>query len=124
MRSRLHLSQWVYGMVIALVTCLTAIAGYAAQAQGELLRRSGDAYVRQVGTRWIFGTDKVEKEIIFASGHLSLSSFKDGITHHEYVQGPSDVFRFELNGQMVTGHSQPWGLDGAQTQILGQGELR
>ena len=112
----------IFGLLAAL-TGLT-FAKDAPPPQGELLRRSGDAYVRQAGTSWYLGTNKVEKEIRYEKGHLTLIGFQDPSGHHEYIQGPpSDIFRFGIDGQDVTSQSQPWVLDGSQTEILSQGEL-
>src|ERR1019366_6916889 len=76
--------------------------------QGELLRRSGDAYVRQAGTSWFFGTSKVEKQVQFAKGLLTLAGFRDPSVRHEYIQGPpSNIFRFDIDGQVVASDSHP-----------------
>jgi hypothetical protein len=99
------------------------VAGIS-QPQGETLRRSGDAYVRQACTRWFLGTSKVVKEVRYEKNHLSLVAFQDPSTRREYIQGPpSETFRFDLNGQVVTSESQPWALEGIETEILSQGEL-
>ena len=66
----------------------------------------------------------MQREIKFEKEHLSLRGFLDPRTHHEYIQGtPSEIFRFDVDGQTVTSESQPWALDGSQTEILSQGEL-
>jgi hypothetical protein len=70
------------------------------------------------------GTNKVEKEVRYEKGHLTLIGFQDAGSHHEYIQGPpSNIFRFDIDGQVVTSESQPWVLEGSQTEILSQGEL-
>ena len=95
----------------------------AAESKGEILARSEDAFIRQIGNTWVFGTSKVEKQVALRDGHLSLVSFKSPATNHEYVQGPSDLFEFEINGRKVTGQSQNWVLENVETEKVGQGEL-
>lgn len=90
---------------------------------GELLRRSGDAYIRQAGTEWFLGTAKVEEEIALGNGHLSLVSFRNKAANRNYVQGSSYEIHFGLNGREVTGGSERWILDGVETNVLAQGEL-
>jgi hypothetical protein len=65
----------------------------------------------------------VEKEVVLKDGHLALTSFKNQASRRDYVQGPSEVFRFELNGEAVTGQSRHWVLDKVRTEVLSQGEL-
>jgi hypothetical protein len=89
----------------------------------EFLGQSRDAYVRQEGTRWLFGTGKVEKILVLQGGHLQLSSFKNPAARRDYVQGRSEVFRFSLNGEAATGQSRNWELVKAQAESLAQGEL-
>jgi hypothetical protein len=95
----------------------------AVGGEGELLARSGDAYVRQSGAVWTFGTSKVEKKIRFENGHLALVSFRNQTTRHEFLEGASDPFRFDLDGREVSGQSERWILVGAHTETLRQGEL-
>jgi len=117
-----------FAAAILTPVCALALSSVMAlgtsQPQGEVLGRSGDAYVRQAGLRWFFGTRKVGKEVRFERDHLSLVAFQDPSTRHEYIQGPpSETFRFDVDGQVVTSESQPWILEGTETQILSQGEL-
>src|ERR1700733_3262876 len=91
--------------------------------QEQVSARSGDAYVSQVGTTWKLATAKVEKTLQLRNGHLLLISFKDKVTNHEYVQGPSDPLRIEVNGRTMTGTSEDWSLAGAHTATLSQKEL-
>jgi Melibiase len=91
--------------------------------QEQVSARSGDAYVSQVGTTWKLATAKVEKTLQLKNGHLLLISFKDKVTNHEYVQGPSDPLRIEVNGRTMTGTSEDWSLAGAHTATLSQKEL-
>jgi len=95
----------------------------AADRQGGILARSEDAYIRQSGNTWILGTSEVVKQIAFRGGHFSLVSFKDLATNHEYVQGPSDIFEFAIDGRKVTGQSQNWVLENVETEKASQGEL-
>jgi len=95
----------------------------AADSKGEILARSGDASIRQIGNTWVFATSKVEKQVALRNGHFSLVSFKNPATNHEYVQGPSDIFEFEIDGRKVTGQSQNWVLENVETEKVGQGEL-
>src|SRR5579864_7509204 len=103
-----------YAAVVGFLTVLISSCSIAAGAplpQGELLRRSGDAYVRQAGTSWFFGTSKVEKQVQYAKGLLTLTGFRDPGLHHEYIQGaPSNIFRFDIDGEVVTSDSHPWVL--------------
>lgn len=115
-------------VIIFLLGCASlsrSIPGLPAATRngGELVGRSGDAYVRQTGTTWTFGTAKVEKTIRFENGHLALISFRNQSTHHEYLEGASDPFRFELNGSEVSGQSEHWTLARAHAETLRQGEL-
>ncbi len=117
------LTTGVFGIACAVILSSVDAAGQP-QPPGEVLRRSGDAYVSRKGTDWFLGTSKVQREIKFEKEHLSLRGFLDPRTHHEYIQGtPSEIFRFDVDGQTVTSESQPWALDGSQTEILSQGEL-
>ncbi len=95
----------------------------AANKNEEILTRSGDAYVRQRGSHWILGTSKAEREVALDSGHFSLLRFKNLVNGHEYVQGASDIFEFELDGRKVNGMSQIWILDRVKTETVGQGEI-
>lgn len=95
-----------------IVVLLTSLISFVSTAksdplpQGELLRRSGDAYVRQAGTSWFFGTSKVEKQVQYAKGLLTLTGFRDPSVHHEYIQGaPSNIFRFDIDGEVVSSDS-------------------
>jgi len=115
------------GFILSLLGAL-AYSPVPAQAsplpQGQVLKRSGDAYVRQAASQWVFGTAKVRKELRFEQGHLLLASFQDADENHELIQGPpSEVFRFDVNGQVVTSESRTWVLEESQTEILSQGEL-
>ena len=58
-----------YSVLLCLVS---AVAFSAGRNRMELINQSGDAYVRQAGTRWLFGTSKVEKEVVLKDGHLCL----------------------------------------------------
>jgi hypothetical protein len=89
----------------------------------ELLSKSGDAFVLQAGNRWLLGTSKVEKELDLKGGHLYLSSFKNRDARRDYVQGLSEAFRFELNGEAVTGQSRSWTWDKVRTESLSRGEI-
>src|SRR5215471_7292219 len=119
------------GFSMAFILSLLGALAYSAVSlqasslpQGEVLNRSGDAYVRQAGTQWLFGTARVQKRLRFEKGHLLLASFQDADDNHELIQGPpSEVFRFEVNGQVVTSESRTWVLEGSQTEILSQGDL-
>jgi Melibiase len=113
-----------WGMMgCAILSQVGIVHAGTAPARADLLKSSGDAYVQQQGTTWSFGTAKVEKEIRLENGRLSLVSFEDPATHHQYIQGPSDPFRFELEGKTVTGASEQWTLAGVHTAVLEQGEL-
>ena len=108
----------------ALLLFLAPVKALGAEQKGmEVLGQSGDAYVRQAGSRWLFGTSKVEKELDLKDGHVYLTSFKNPAAHRDYVQGRSEVFRFVLNGEVVTGQSRNWELVKAQAESLAQGEL-
>lgn len=109
--------------VLESILCCRNSLAEAAESSGEILARSGDAYIRQNGNSWILGTSQVEKEIVLHDGHFSLASFENLATHHEYVQGPSDIFEFEIDGQKVTGQSQRWILESVDTEKIDQGEL-
>jgi hypothetical protein len=103
---------------------LHALVGAGGQSsEGELLAHSGDAYVRHTGTTWMLGTAKVEKTLQLKDDHFFLVSFKDQQAHHEYIQGPSDPIRLELDGREVTGSSERWMLVDAHSETLQQGEL-
>jgi hypothetical protein len=106
------------------LACFSWAAEVPPTLRGEILRRSGDAYVRQAGTTWSLGTARVRKEIRYEKGHLALASFRGTNGDAELIQGaPSEVFRFEANGQAVTSLSRSWELEGSQTEVLSQGEL-
>ncbi len=80
--------------------------------------------MRQAGTRWSSGTSKVTKEVRYEKSHLLLASFQDPSNRREYIQGPpSEIFRLDLNGHLLTSESQPWTLEGIETELLSQGEL-
>ena len=97
--------------------------GASAVEQGQAVARSGDAYIRQVGSTWYLGTAKGEKVLRLKDGNLFLVSFKNQVRHREYIQGPTDPLRFEIDGQMMTGSSERWTLAGSHTATLSQGEL-
>jgi hypothetical protein len=104
--------------------CLVPVLALGGERNGVgLLSQSGDAYVRQAGSRWLFGTSKVEMELVLKDGHLYLTSFKNLAAHRDYVQGLSEAFRFGLNGHAVQGDSKEWILDKVRTESLAQGEL-
>lgn len=91
--SRYLLGLWAaFGMLLFLAP---AITGGAEHKGAQVLGQSGDAYVRQSGTRWMFGTSKVEKELVLKAGHLYLASFKNRSVHRDYVQGPSEALPFQ-----------------------------
>src|ERR1700678_631872 len=100
-----------------------SVGGGNAVEKGQVLSRSGDAYIKQAGTTWKLGTAKVEKTLQLKNGHLLLIGFKDQVSHHEYIQGPSDPIRLEVDGQMMTGGSEDWNLVGVHTRTLPQKEL-
>jgi hypothetical protein len=102
----------------------SSTSSLATNLPGELIRKSGDSYVRRVGKKWIFGTAKVHKEILLEEGHLSLVSFQNDVSRREYVKMPSGVFRFGLDGELLTGRSREWILSDIRTEILAQGELQ
>jgi len=107
-----------------ILLCLLPVLGLGAQPKAvEQIAQSGDAYVRQAGSKWTFGTSKVEKAVALENGHLSLTSFKNPAARRDYVQGASEVFRFGLDGDSVTGQSRNWTLDHVGTELLAQGEL-
>ncbi len=123
MKSVLRRSISLFGSYSVLLGLTAALAFSAERNSTELINKSGDAFVRQSGTQWVFGTSKAEKEVVLKEGHLSLTSFKNQVTRHDYVQGSSEAFRFQLNGDSVTGQSRHWALDKVRTEILSQGEL-
>jgi hypothetical protein len=59
MKSVLRRSMLLFGSNGVLLCLASALAFSAAPNKMELINQSGDAYVRQAGTRWLFGTSKV-----------------------------------------------------------------
>jgi hypothetical protein len=109
-----------YGLLLSL---LPALVLGAERNKMELLNHSGDAYVRQQGTRWVFGTAQVEKEMELKDGRLACTGFRNQAAHREYVQGDSEVFRFGLDGVARSGNSGGWQFEKVRTEVLSQGEL-
>lgn len=124
-RSLFRLLPWIVIIWLSVVTCCNAreASQYSASSRGNLLCRSGDAYVRQSGTTWVFGTSKVEQEVVLKNGHLLLTKFINTATHRNYVEGPSDEIRLGVNGEIVTGGSTFWTFDKVLTETLSQGQL-
>jgi len=111
------------GLSVALCCSAAEMPDSSTANAGNLLARSGDAYIRQTGASWTFGTARVEQEVALQGGHFRLIKFINKMTHHDYLEGPSYEFRFGVDGQTVTGGSTSWTLDGAAEEILTQGAL-
>ena len=109
--------------MLALFFAADALCGAGPEVNGTL-RRSGDAYVEQQGTQWTFGTAQARRKISLEKGHVALTSLKNLITGHELVEGRSDMFQFDADGQAVNGHSGSWTFERAHTEVLPQGELQ
>jgi hypothetical protein len=119
--SRYPLSLW---STLGLLLFLAPVMALGAEQKGtQLLGQSGDAYVRQAGSQWLFGTSRVEKKLVLKDGHLYLASFKNQAAHRDYVRGLSEAFRFSLDNSPVTGQSRQWELVKTQAEPLAQGEL-
>ncbi len=95
----------------------------AAEQPGETLARSGDAFIREIGDAWTFATSKVQKRVQMRNGHVALVSFKNVAANHEYIEGPSDLFEFEIDGRKVTGQSGNWTVENVKAEKQDQGEL-
>src|ERR1035441_9098496 len=106
---------------LSVLLFLASARAFGAEHKGtQLFGQSGDAYVRQSGSRWMFGTSKVEKELVLKDGHLFLASFKNRSAHRDYIQGPSEAFAFSLNKVSITGLSRSWTLVKAQAESVTQ----
>lgn len=112
---------WLF--IFVCILPVVSYVGRAADRPLEMLARSEDAFIGRSDKTWTFGTSKVQKKVEILQGHLSLESFKNLITNHEYVEGTSDVFEFGLDGHKVTGRSENWSLESAETEKVDQGEL-
>ncbi len=90
--------------------------------------QSSDAYIREAGRKWVFGTDKVERAVALEDGRLLLKSFRNRATDTELVPGDavSDEFYVSVGdqGHTITGTSGDWQLVEARQAKLGQGELK
>ncbi len=94
----------------------------------SLALQSSDAYIRDTGRKWVFGTDKVERTVALEDGRLLLKSFRNKATDTELVPdgAASDEFSVSIGDQehTVTGTSGGWQLVEAKQAELGQGELQ
>src|SRR5581483_7139031 len=102
---------------------LAALWGGGGVSYSATLIHSRDAYVSQDGTKWTFGTARVEKTVSLQNGQFTLTRFKNKAHGREYVQGPSTEFRFDWNGEIRTGAKGTWALDSVKTANLAQGEV-
>jgi len=73
----------------------------------KLLTQSSDDHFRKAGSRWLFGTSKVDKGQIPKNGHPSLASFKNPVVYRDDVQGPARGFRFLLDKTSIANNGRP-----------------
>ncbi|MHB0998354.1 MAG: alpha-amylase family protein [Armatimonadota bacterium] len=106
--------------LICFTSILTTAEGYAMQSK--------DAFIRQDGTSWTFGTSKVERTVALENGVYALESFIDKTDNRDLIIGgtSSEEFAVSLDGESnpVTGRSSGWQLVDSRKSKLKQGELQ
>lgn len=108
-------TPWVYFLTpFFLCTCVLTTS-----------RASDDAYIRQDGMHWTFGTCMIERTVALENGHFLLKRLFDKQTGRELIdqKNPSEEFAFTLaNKTRICGTDGGWSLIGFQTNRLNQGE--
>ncbi|MFA5206759.1 MAG: hypothetical protein WC708_20355, partial [Lentisphaeria bacterium] len=138
---------------VMVLPCLMAIAGIGISAESEQphsdkskpenkvisrdeTRKTGvprngeapvadDAFIRQQGSRWEFGTSKVKRAVAFEDGKLLLKSFESPVSGREFAppDGLSEQFAFHTGASnRVSSASGGWTLAGSKETTLKQGE--
>jgi hypothetical protein len=109
-------------LLVQLVILFAAVSFSSAQTNLQ----SKDGYVQRSGNEWIFGTLLVERRVRLSGGRFYLTSLRNKVSGHEYVDGNSfpDEIRFLANGQDVTASGRQWRLRSEHASNLAQGELQ
>ena len=84
-----------------------------------------DAFVKQDGHSWIFGSNKVQRTITLDKGRLITSNWKDLSSGRELLTGAAgEEFAAAIDGAEVSGRSGGWTLESARNTQQNDGSLK